>query len=90
MIVASGFVETDGLGSVDGVVGELKERGLEVNEIVQVKVVFLIERDSVAAVKKELDSLKDINGVKTVHLAYYSLEGSDEGPEIESEQAGQA
>lgn len=90
MIIASGFVEIDGLKNVEDVVNELKSRNLEVNEIEKVKVVFLIERDTIGAVKDELNSLKDIEGVRSVHLSYYSLEGADEGPEFKSDETGRA
>ena len=79
MIVASGFVEVDGLKNVEIIVEELRSRGMEVNDVEKVKVEFLIERDTVGDVKNELDSLKSIQAVKNVHLAYYSLEGTDEG-----------
>lgn len=78
MIVASGFVETDGHTDVDSIVSELETRQMEVNEVLKTKIVFLIERDTIGAVKTELDSIRGINGVKNVHLAYYSLEGTDE------------
>ncbi len=81
MIVASGFVEANELDDVERVVNELKIRGIEVNEVNEEKVVFLVERETMAAVKAELDSLKDIDGVRNVYLAYYSLEGSDKGSE---------
>lgn len=78
MIVASGFIETNEIEDVEGVVSELKTRGVEVNEIKDEKIVFLIERDSTSEIKKSLDSLKDIDGVRNVYLAYYSIDGSDE------------
>lgn len=78
MIVASGFVEANELNDVERVVNELKIRGIEVNEVNEEKVVFLVERETMAEVKAELDSLKDIDGVRNVYLAYYSLEGGDE------------
>ena len=90
MIVASGFVEVDGLKNVETVVSEMKNRGLEVNEIEEVKVVFFIEAETIGAVKKELDSLKDINAVRNVHLAYYSLEGAEEGSEFRGDETGSA
>jgi nitrate reductase NapAB chaperone NapD len=77
MIVASGFIEANDMKDVEGVVDELKAKGVEVNEIKEDKIVFLIERDTVSEVKNSLDSLKDIDGVRNVYLAYYSLEGSD-------------
>lgn len=77
MIVASGFIEVNDIKDVEGVVSELKVRGVEVNEVKNEKIVFLVERETVSDVKNSLDSLKDIDGVRNVYLAYYSLEGSD-------------
>jgi nitrate reductase NapAB chaperone NapD len=51
---------------------------MEVSEVLKAKIVFLIERDTIGAVKFELDAIRNIDGVKNVHLAYYSLEGTDE------------
>jgi len=78
MVVASGFVEVNALNDVEKVVDELKLRGIEVSSINEEKIVFLIERESNAEIKKELDSLKETEGVRSVYLAYYSLEGADE------------
>lgn len=78
MIVASGFIETNEIKDVEVVVSELKTRGVEVNEIKDEKIVFLIERDTAPEIKRSLDALKDIDGVRNVYLAYYSIEGSDE------------
>lgn len=77
MIVASGFIEINEINDVEKVVTELKTRGVEVNEIKEDKIVFLVERETASEVKKSLDSLKDIDGVRNVYLAYYSLEGGD-------------
>jgi nitrate reductase NapAB chaperone NapD len=90
MIVASGFVEVNGLDNVEKIMNELKSRSIEVSEVKDEKVVFLIERKDMEVVKAELDSLKDIDNVKNVHLAYYSLEGSDEGPDFKDRGAGNA
>jgi predicted RND superfamily exporter protein len=46
---------------------------VEANEPVDVK--------NVNEVKSVLDSLKDIDGVRSVYLAYYSLPGSDDNIE---------
>lgn len=81
MIVASGFIEANEINDVPKVVSELRIRNVEVNEIKDERIVFLIERESISEVKNSLDSLKDIDGVKNVYLAYYSLEGSDNDTE---------
>ena len=84
MIVASGFIKIDRQVNIENVVDELKTSNLEINEILKTKIVFLIERETIGAVKSELDLLKKISGVKNVHLAYYSLEGADEGSDHEN------
>lgn len=78
MILASGFLEADRVEDVEAVTAELKQRAVEVSDVKDEKIVFLIERDTEGAVKKELEALKDIGGVRNVYLSYFSLEGSDE------------
>ena len=74
MIVGSGFVEAKGLNNLDRVLNELRTRGIEINEINEEKVVFLIERNNINSLRAELDSLREIEYIKDVYLAYYSLE----------------
>lgn len=76
-MIASGFVEANGLQDVDKVIDELRRRGVEVNETSGGKIVFLVERESAGEVKREIESLKEIDGVRSVYLAYYSIEGGD-------------
>ncbi|HAK88589.1 MAG: hypothetical protein A2X55_05370 [Nitrospirae bacterium GWB2_47_37] len=78
MVVASGFIEANQAGDAEKVSEELKTRSIEVTDMKGEKVVFLVERETVGEIKKILDSLRDIDGVRSVYLAYYSLEGSDE------------
>lgn len=78
MVVASGFIEADKLSEVEQIINELRIRNIEINEIHNGKIVFLIERETMDKVKKDFEPLKDINGVKNVHLAYFSIEGADE------------
>ncbi len=78
MVVASGFIETNQADDAEKVARELRLREVEVSDIKGEKIVFLVEREAVSEVKTTLDSLKDIDGVRSVYLAYYSLEGSDE------------
>jgi len=82
MIVASGFVEANEPADVEKVVESLKASNIEANDIKEDRITFLIERETVNEVKGALDSLKDIEGVRSVYLAYYSLQGSDEGMEL--------
>lgn len=77
MVVASGFIEVTELSEAERIAGELKIRSIEVNEINNDKIVFLIERETMAEVKDDFEPLRDIKGVKNVHLAYYSIEGAD-------------
>lgn len=78
MIIASGFVEANELRDVEAVVNSLRVKGVEVGDINGEKIVYLIERETSALVRKEIDSLKDIEGIRSVYLTYFSLEGSDE------------
>ncbi len=81
MIVASGFVVINELDDMEGVTSELKARDMEVNEVKDDKIVFLVERETIHEAKVLLDSLKDIEGVRNINIAYYSLEGSDKSSE---------
>lgn len=78
MVIASGFIEVNKLSDVEQIINELRMRNIEVNEINNEKIVFLIERETMDKVKKDFEPLKDINGVKNIHLAYFSIEGADE------------
>lgn len=80
MIVASGFIEANEPGDAARVRRSLEERRVEVTGTNGEKVVFLIERESAGEVKAVLDSLKDIDGVRSVYLAYFSLEEGDQEP----------
>jgi len=82
MIVASGFVEVNGVENVKEVINEMKSRGLDVNDVDRVKIVFLLEGETIGRVKAELDSLKSIKDVSSVHLAYYSLEGEGDTADL--------
>lgn len=77
MLVASGYIEAHDEGHVDIVANDLKRRNIEVTDVNEEKVVFLIERDTTAEMKRELDTLKDVEGARGVYLTYYSLEGAD-------------
>ncbi len=77
MIVASGFIEANSLEDVQGIVSELNINNVEVKEIKDDRIVFLIERETAKEVRQILDSLKFIDNVRNVYLAYFSLEGSD-------------
>ncbi len=78
MIIASGFIEANELNDVEKVISALKIRGFKVEGVDEEKVVFLIERDTIANVKNDIDSLKGVEGVRNVYLTYYSMEGADE------------
>jgi len=79
MIVASGFVEAKGLNNLNKVLNELTTRGIEINEINEEKVVFLIERNNINSLKAELHSLRKIAYINDVYLSYYSLERARSG-----------
>lgn len=78
MIIASGYIEANELKDVDLVIDNLRQKGVEVIDVNKDKIVYLIERDTPALVRKEIESLKDIEGVRNVYLTYFSLEGGDE------------
>lgn len=77
MIVASGFIEANTIEDVQGIISELNINNVEVKEINNDRIVFLIERETSKDVRQILDSLKFIDNVRNVYLAYFSLEGSD-------------
>jgi nitrate reductase NapAB chaperone NapD len=79
MIIASGFLEVIDISEIQSVINQLKDKNVEVTDLKDEKIVFLIERTSSAEVKRELESLKDIDGVKNVYLSYFSLEETSEG-----------
>lgn len=77
MVIASGYVEANELNDVDVIVVRLRAKNIEVDEISGEKIVYLIERQTPAMLKKEIESLKDIEGIRNVYLTYFSLEGSE-------------
>lgn len=78
MVVASGYIEANQESEAGLVANILIARGIEVTETDGEKVVFLIERESSREVKGLLESLRDIEGVRNVYLAYFSLEEDKE------------
>lgn len=79
MIIASGFLDVIDITEVESVIEKLRNRNVEVPSFKDDRIVFLIERSTAQEVKKELESLKDLDGVKNVYLSYFSLEGASEG-----------
>lgn len=77
MIIASGFVETNESEDVEAVIKILQAKGIDVGEVKGEKIVYLIERETSDLVKRDIECLKDIEGVRNVYLTYFSLEGSD-------------
>lgn len=78
MVYASGYIEIDSEERIVAIEEILKGSDIEVSGRHQDRIVFLIERENSAETKRVLESLKDIEGVRNVYLAYFSLEGSDE------------
>jgi hypothetical protein len=74
MVFASGFVEVENDEALPEVEREIKERSVEVSGIHQDRILFLIERKNSAETKDTLESLKHIRDVRSVYLAYFSLE----------------
>lgn len=77
MVFASGFIESNAIDDNEKVMRELDRKNIEANAVNGEKITFLIERNTFSEVKKEIDTLKDIDGVRSVYLAYYSIEESD-------------
>ena len=74
MIVASGVVEIEGSRNICRVVSELKMRGLAIDDIEGDKIRFQIERKTICSVKTEMDSLRQLDEVRNLHVTYYSVE----------------
>lgn len=80
MIIVSGFIEVNNKESIPGIVEALKERNVEVHDVKDEKIVFLMERDfeglpcMEGRIRKELNSLKEIEGISNVYLAYFCLD----------------
>ncbi len=85
MIVASGFIEVKEMDTAGNVISELKKRGITVDDFRSDRILFLIERDSIEAVRHEISSLKKLEDVKNVHLTYYSMEDIGGKPEVRGE-----
>lgn len=83
MVVASGIVKVNRVSNVASIARELKKRGMEVDDIETEHVLFIIRRATLDHVKTEIESIKQIADVRNVHVTYYSLEGTDKGPEWE-------
>ncbi len=78
MIVASGYIEVDNIDKMEQVAGELRSRRFEVGEMAGDRIVFLVERETAAQARADIDALQQIEGAKSVNLAYFSFEGADQ------------
>lgn len=78
MIVASGFVEINEEKDAPLVIERLIAQGFEISEQTAEKIVYLIEGEVAGRLRKKIDALKDVPGVRNVYLAYFSLEGADQ------------
>lgn len=74
MVVANGIVEVNGIPHVEGVADELKKRGIEIDDFETEHVLFVIRRDTLDTVRREVDEIKGVAHVRRVHIAYYSIE----------------
>lgn len=79
MITASGFVEAAGSINLKRVQNELKRRGMEINDIIEERIVFLCKGETIDSIKAELASLRECDYIKDVYLAYYHLQSNDQG-----------
>ena len=78
MVVASGIIEVKSVSNVGKIAGEIKRRGMNVDNIAADRILFIMERESVDAVRSAINSLRGIDDVKNVHLTYYSIEDTVE------------
>ncbi|MCE5311884.1 MAG: chaperone NapD [Nitrospiraceae bacterium] len=78
MVVASGFIEVNSTDDIKAVTDELVSRQVEIDTVEDEKIVFLIERETLGDAKSSFEQLRNIEGVRNVYLAYYSLDGADE------------
>lgn len=78
MIYASGYVEADTPADVEALKQQLSENNITVGDSAEDRIVFLIEREAERDCKSALENLKDIPGVKSVYLSYFSIDGADE------------
>jgi nitrate reductase NapAB chaperone NapD len=78
MIIASGYVEANSQSDIEKIVTEIKSRDAEVSGVNEEKITFLVEREDLGKVNRSVESFNDIEGVRSVYLTYYSLEGADE------------
>ena len=85
MFITSGFIDVNDIGSVDVFVQYLKDRGIEVTGIKDERIVFLIEREKIGELKKEINDLKSVEEIKNVYITYYSVADSSEGDDREVE-----
>lgn len=74
MIIASGFIEINGVDNIQQVTSELQSRGIELCEIEDNKVFFQVKSSSLSSIKYKLESLRGSDFINNVSLAYYSLE----------------
>lgn len=74
MVVAGGFIVVNGIVNVDKVINELRSRQIGINDVDAEKIMFSLERENIEYVKSEVSLLKGIDGIKNVHLTYYSFE----------------
>lgn len=77
MVIASGYIELNSEEMMNSVLEILKKTNVEITKAHEDRIVFLIERESSAETKNTLESLKNIDGVRNVYLAYFSLEASE-------------
>lgn len=85
MVVASGIVKVDKTSSAEEMVSELKRRGMEVDDFETEHIIFIIRKETLEDVKREIDSIKNLSDVKNVYITYYSLEGTEREPAEEEE-----
>lgn len=80
MVIVSGFIEVNDREVIPEIITALRNRDIEVHEVKDERIVFVMERelsyasDIESRIRKELDSLKEIDGVNNVYLAYFCID----------------
>jgi hypothetical protein len=74
MFIAGGVAEVTGSQNIERVVSKLKSVGLEIDSIDGEKVLFQIERKTMAALSTVVDSLRKEEDIRNIHVTYYSIE----------------
>lgn len=74
MVIAGGIVKADDISLVEKIADEVRKKGVEVEDPEADRFFFVLRGSSLEVVERQICSLKEIAGVRHVHVTYYSLE----------------